>query len=90
MEQKQLLKQVIELNQATLNNVFDAMTLLQNRFEDIANGAMDLALDLSDEKREALNNWAELFKDGRDNIKQHMNHSFEQAGKLFKIQKKDL
>lgn len=90
MEKKQLLKQVIALNQTTLNNVFDAMALFQNRFENFANGTMDLALGLSDEKREAIKNWAELFKDGRDSIKQHMNHSFEQAEKLFAIQKEDV
>jgi hypothetical protein len=90
LEQKQLFKQVIELNQATLNNVFDAMTLLQNRFENIANGAMDLAPGLTDEKRETMKNWAELYKDGRDSMKQHMNHSFEQAEKLFAIQKEDV
>lgn len=66
------------------------MALLQNRFENFANGAMDLALGLPDEKRQAIKNWAELFKDGRDSIKQHMNHSFEQAEKLFTIQKKDV
>jgi hypothetical protein len=90
LEQKQLFQQVIELNQATLNNVFDAMALLQDRFENIANGAMDLAPGLPDKKRQAIKNWAELFKDGRDNMQQHMNYSFEQVEKLFTIQKKTL
>jgi hypothetical protein len=90
LEQKPLFKQVIELNQATLNNAFDAMALLQYRFENIANGAMDMAPGLPDEKRQAIKDWVELFKDGCDSMKQHMNHSFEQAEKLFTVQKKGI
>lgn len=89
MEQKQLFKQMIELNHVTLNNVFDAMVLVQDRFENIARGTMDMAPGLLAEKREAIDNWVELYKSGRDSIKQQMSENFEQAEKLFTLSKGD-
>jgi hypothetical protein len=36
MDQKQMLKQMLEFNQTTFNNAFNTMTLLQDQFERVA------------------------------------------------------
>ena len=83
MDQKQLLKQMIEFNQATFNNIFNATVLVQDQFERVAKAALDQISGLPAEGRKTIENWADVFKDGRNSFKQHIDNSFEQAEKLF-------
>jgi hypothetical protein len=85
MEQKQVFKQMIDFNQATFNNAFDAVALLQDQFEKIANTALDQIPGLPAEGRKAIESWAKAFKEGRKNFKEQMDSGFEQAEKLFMI-----
>jgi hypothetical protein len=85
MEQKQVLRQIFEFNQSTFNNAFEAMVLLQDQFEKITNTALDQIPGLPAEGRKAIDNWAEVFKNGRQSFKQQMDNSFEQAEKLMVI-----
>ena len=85
MEQKQILKQVLDINQITFNNAFDAMVLLQDQFEMIANTALDQIPGLPAEGRKAFESWAQAFKEGRKNFKQLIDNSFDQAEKFFAI-----
>ncbi len=83
MDQKQLFKQMIEFNQTTFNNIFNATALIQDQFEKAANAALDQIPGLPAEGRKAIENWADVFKTGRNTFKQQIDHSFEQADKLF-------
>ncbi|MGD9367598.1 MAG: hypothetical protein PVH87_18000 [Desulfobacteraceae bacterium] len=83
MDHKQLLKQMIEFNQTTFNNSFQALALLQDQFERIANTAIDQASWLPAEGRKAIENWAEAYKTGRDNFKSHVEDSYKQVEKFF-------
>jgi hypothetical protein len=85
MDQKQMFKQMIEFNQTTFNNAYDAMVLVQDQFEKAACAALDQARGLPAEGRKAIENWSEAFKDGRKSLKQQMDNGFEQAEKLFVI-----
>jgi hypothetical protein len=85
MNQKQLLKQMIDFNQTTFNNAFKAMVLLQDQFENAGNTALDQIPDLPAEGRKAIENWAEAFKEGRTNFKQQIDNGFEQTEKIFVI-----
>ncbi|MGD9368478.1 MAG: hypothetical protein PVH87_22455 [Desulfobacteraceae bacterium] len=85
MEQKQVLRQIFEFNQSTFNNAFEAMVLLQDQFEKITNTALDQIPGLPAEGRKAIDNWAEVFKNGRQSFKQQIDNSFEQAEKLMVI-----
>lgn len=83
MDQKQLLKQMIEFNQATFNNTFNAMVMLQDQFERIANTVLEQAAWLPAEGRNAIENWVQAYKTGRDNYKQYMEDSYQQVEKYF-------
>jgi hypothetical protein len=83
MDQKQLFKQMIEFNQTTFNNIFDATVLVQDQFEKVASAALDQIPGLPAEGRKAIENWADVFKDGRNSFKQQIDNGFEQAEKLF-------
>ncbi len=83
MDQKQLFKQMIEFNQTTFNNTFNAAVLVHDQFEKVANAALDQIPGLPAEGRKAIENWADVFKTGRNSFKQQIDNSFEQAEKLF-------
>jgi len=61
MDQKQILKQMVEFNQTAFNNAFNAMTLLQDQFENVAKTALEQA-KLPAEGRRAIENWTETYK----------------------------
>ncbi len=83
MEQKQLLKQMIEFNQAAFNNTFNAVVMLQEQFERVAHTVLEQATWLPAEGRNAIENWVQSFKTGRDNYKQYMEESYKQVEKFF-------
>ncbi len=85
MDQKQLIKQIIEFNQTTFNNVFNAIVLLQDQFERAANTTLDQIAGLPAENRQAIENWADVFKNSRNNFKLQIDNGFEQAHKLLAI-----
>lgn len=83
MEQKQLLKQMIEFNQSAFNNSYNAMVMLQEQFEHVANTVLEQATWLPAEGRNAIENWVQSYKTGRDNYKQYMEESYRQVEKFF-------
>jgi hypothetical protein len=83
MEQNQLVNQMINFNQTIFNSAFDAVVLLQDQFERVANSALDQIPGLPAEGRKAIEKWAEAFKEGRKNFKAQADNSFKQAEKLF-------
>lgn len=83
MDQKQILKQMIEFNQATFNNTFQAMVLLQDQFERVAQTAIEQASWLPAEGRNAIENWVEAYKTGRDKYKSYVEDSYKKVEKYF-------
>ncbi|MCP4744648.1 MAG: hypothetical protein GY874_00675 [Desulfobacteraceae bacterium] len=83
MDQKILLKQMLDFNQTSFNNTFNAMTLVQDQFENIAKTVLEQANWLPAEGRKAIENWVETFKNGRKNFKQQVEDSYSQVEKFF-------
>jgi hypothetical protein len=83
MDQKQILKHMIEFNQTTFNNTFQAMMLLQEQFERVAQTAIDQANWLPAEGRKAIENWVEAYKTGRDQYKSYVDDSYKKVEKYF-------
>lgn len=83
MDQKQMLKQMIEFNQATFNNTFQAMVLLQEQFERVAQTAIEQANWLPAEGRKAIEDWVGAYKTGRDKYKKHIDDSYKKVEKFF-------
>jgi len=85
MDQKQIVKQMLEFNQSTFNNAFDMMTLFQDQFETVANAALDQTNVLPAEGRKIMENWAEIYKSGRHALRARINNNFKQAENLFAV-----
>jgi hypothetical protein len=83
MDQKQLLKQMVEFNQATFNNTFQAMSMLQDQFERVAQTAVDQASWLPEDGRKAIEEWAKAFKTGREDFKAYVDESYKKVEAFF-------
>ena len=79
MDQNQILKQMVAFNQATFNNSFQAMVLLQEQFERVAQTAIDQAEWLPAEGQKAIDTWVEAYKTGRDNYKRYVDDSYQKV-----------
>ncbi|MGD8834474.1 MAG: hypothetical protein PVJ84_07445 [Desulfobacteraceae bacterium] len=79
MNQNQIFKQMIEFNQATFNNTFQAMVLLQDQFERIAQTTVEQANWLPAEGRKTIENWVEAYRTGRDNYKSYVDDSYKKV-----------
>jgi uncharacterized protein YdiU (UPF0061 family) len=82
MDQKQILKQMLEFNQTAFNNAFNTMTLLQDQFEQVAKTALEQA-KLPAEGRQAIENWTETYKSACQTFKQQIDDSYKQVEKAF-------
>jgi hypothetical protein len=83
MDQKQILKQMIEFNQAAFNNTFNAMVMLQEQFERVAETVLEQATWLPAEGRNAIEDWVQAFKTGRDTYKKYMDESYVKVEQFF-------
>ena len=83
MDQKQILKQMVEFNQAAFNNTFNAMTLLQGQFEHVAKTVLEQATWLPAEGRKAIENYTETYKSACQTFKKQIDDSYKQVEKFF-------
>lgn len=83
MEQKQLLKQMIDFNKATLDNTFNALAILQDQAEKMGKTLLDQATWLPEEGRGAINEWVRAYKKGREDFKKTVDANFKKVEDFF-------
>jgi len=83
MDQKQMLKQMLEYNQTTFNNAYNTMTLLQDQFQRVAKTALEQATWLPAEGRQAIEKGTETYKSAYQTFKQQVDDSYKQVEKTF-------
>jgi hypothetical protein len=83
MEQKQMLKQMVEFNQTAFNNAYNMMTMLQDQFEHVAKTALEQATWLPAEGRQAIEKGTETYKSACQTFKQKIDDSYKQIEKTF-------
>ncbi len=82
MDPKQMLKQMLEFNQAAFNNAFNALTSLQDQFERTAKTVLDQA-NVPAEGRQAIENFTETYKSARQTFKKQVDDGFKQVEKAL-------
>lgn len=83
MDQKALLKRMLDFNKTTFDNTFSAMVTLQDQVEKMGNTLLEHATWLPEEGREAIENWIDAFKKGRQNFKKTVDESYEKVEAYF-------
>ena len=79
MEQGKITKQMIEFQKTAFDNMFNAMTILQEQTEKMVNMFLEQAPWLPAEGKEAVNEWLKTYKKGREAYKTSVNESYKKV-----------
>ena len=85
MDQKQIIKQMVEFNQSAFDNAYEAIVTIQDQTEQIAGKMMEQADWMPAEGRKVIDNWVDVFKTSRQNFKVQVDNNYKQIEKLFTI-----
>ena len=83
MDQKEIMKQMINFNKATFDNTFNAMVMLQDQTEKMANTFISQATWLPEEGKKVVNEWLSAYKKGREDFKKVVDDNFKKVEDFF-------
>ena len=86
MDQKQVFKQMVEFNKGAFNNAFNAMVMVQDQNETLANTLLNQATWLPEEGRKAIKDWVGAYKEGREKFKASVDESFKRVEAFFQTE----
>ena len=76
MDQKQVLKQMIDFNKAAFENGYNSIVMLQDQVESMTNTLLDQATWLPQEGRKVIEDWVAIYKSGREAFKKAVDGSY--------------
>jgi len=79
MEQTKIVRQLIEFQKTAFDNMFNAMTILQEQTEKMVNMFLEQAPGFPAEGKEAVNEWLKTYKKGREAYKASVNESYKKV-----------
>ncbi len=83
MDQKQIFKQMVEFNKGAFNNAFNAMVMIQDQTETLAETMLNQATWMPAEGKKAMQDWVNSFKKGRDDYKKAIDEAFLKVEEYF-------
>lgn len=83
MDQKQMLKQLLDFNRSAFNNAFNAMIVLQEQAERVTGTLLDQATWLPAEGRKTITDWVAACKKGRDDFKNLVDDNYKRVEQFF-------
>jgi polyhydroxyalkanoate synthesis regulator phasin len=79
MDQKQIFRQMVEFNKGAFNNAYNAMVMVQDQNETLANSMLNQATWMPEEGKKAVREWVEAFKKGREEYKKSVDEAFKKV-----------
>lgn len=89
MDQKQIVKQMIEFNKTAFDNTFNAMAVLQDQTEKLIFHFLEKAPWFPAEGKKAIDEWVSACKKGREEFKKNANESYKKVTDYFAKAKKE-
>ena len=83
MDSAKIAKQMIDFQKTMFDNTYHAMVLVQEQTERMASTLMDQATWLPAEGRNAIKNWVDAFKKGREDFKKGVDENFKRVEDFF-------
>ncbi len=83
MDQKEMMKQMIQLNKTVFDNAFNSMALLQDQMEKATKAFLEQATWLPAEGKKVIEEWVNTYKKGRENFRTAVDESYEKLEKFF-------
>ena len=91
MDSSKIAKQMIDFQKTTFDNTFNAMVLLQEQAESMADTLLGQATWMPEEGRKAINDWLKAYKQGREDFRKGADENFKRVEDFFstfdKVQK---
>jgi polyhydroxyalkanoate synthesis regulator phasin len=75
---------MFDFNKAAFDNTFNAMAMLQEQSERMANTMLEQATWLPEEGRKVITDWVDAYKKGRENFKRMIDENFQKVDEYFK------
>jgi hypothetical protein len=83
MDQKIVVKQLIDFHKSTFHNSFNAMTMLQDQTEKMLNTFLGQANWVPQDVKKVMGDWVTTYKKGRDEFKKSVDENFKRVEDYF-------
>jgi hypothetical protein len=83
MDQKIVVKQLIDFHKSTFHNSFNAMTMLQDQTEKMFNTFLGQANWVPQDVKKVMGDWVTTYKKGRDEFKKSVDENFKRVEDYF-------
>ncbi len=83
MEPVKIAKQMIEFQKAIFDNSFNAMAMIQDQTERIANMSMEQATWIPEEGKKFVDEWPKAYRLGCEDFKAAVDENFKKAEDFF-------
>jgi hypothetical protein len=79
MENKKMMKQMIDLQKTSFDNCFSAMFMFQDQAEKFLKVFVDHVPGMSEEGKKVIDKWKDLYKKGFDDLKKVIDEGYDKA-----------
>jgi len=83
MDQKQIVKQMMDVQRVSFDNGYNTITSLQDQGEKMLNAFLDQATWIPAEGKGMVNEWVNVCKKGRDDFKKAVDDGYKKAEEIF-------
>ena len=83
MDQKQIFRQMLDLNKMAFNNAFNAMVMVQDQTEFLANNMLNQSTEIPEEGKKAIRELVSSCKMGVIDYKNAVDAAYKQVEKNF-------
>jgi len=88
MDQKAVVKQMIDFHKSTFNNSYNAMVMLQDQSEKMLDNFFSQANWVPQDFRKIIGEWVTTYKRGRDEFKKSVDDNFKRVEEYFTLPEK--
>ncbi|HPI92658.1 MAG TPA: hypothetical protein PLT09_12960 [Deltaproteobacteria bacterium] len=85
MDQKVIVKQMIDFHKSTFTNSFNAMVMLQDQTEKMLNTFFSQAGWVPQDVKKVVGDWVATYKRGREEFKSSMDENFKRVEDYFTL-----
>lgn len=83
MDQKQMFRQMLDLNKMAFNNAFNAMVMVQDQTEYLSNNMLNQSTGIPEEGKKAIRELVDACKKGVTEYKNTVDAAFKQVENFF-------
>ena len=76
-------KQMVDFQKNLFDNAFNAVCTVQDQTEEMVNMMLKQMAWIPEESKDSVKNWAEMYKNARENYKKSVETGFEKLEEIF-------